>query len=102
MSKTDDDLRSDFLLNLRDAIDKKRLVVLIAWSKEDDEWSAFLPGDKAESDAILNTIETLPFIGKMTLEDAFEMWDDYYDDTALAEIFGFELEDGQIQISILE
>ena len=47
MSKTDDDLRSDFLLNLRDAIDKKRLVVLIAWSKEDDEWSAFLPGDKA-------------------------------------------------------
>ena len=34
MSKTDDDLRSDFLLDLRDAIDKKRLVVLIAWSKK--------------------------------------------------------------------
>ncbi len=34
--------------------------------------------------------------------NAFERWNDYYDDVALAEIYGFQLDDGQVQISILD
>lgn len=101
MSNTED-LKSDFLLDLRDAIDKKQKVVLIMWSHEDDEWLSLMPGDKTESNDILNTLSSLPFLGKMSPDDVFKMWEEYYDDTVLAEVYGFELEDGEVQISIIK
>lgn len=38
----------------------------------------------------------------MTPDDAFEEWKYYYEDVALAEIYGFELEDGTVQFSIAD
>ena len=39
---------------------------------------------------------------ELKTEDAFKDWSIYYDDVALAEIYGFELEDGMVQIAILD
>ena len=44
----------------------------------------------------------MPFLGRITPEKEFEGWEEYFDDVALAEIYGFELEDGMVQIAILD
>jgi hypothetical protein len=44
----------------------------------------------------------MPFLGRVDPLDVFEQWEDYFDDPALGEIYSFELEDGMVQIAILE
>lgn len=78
------------------------MVVMILYNAADDNYVAMSNGYGIEFDEVLKSFCEMPFIGRVSPQDAFEIWNDYYDDVALAEIYGFQLEDGQVQISILD
>ena len=44
----------------------------------------------------------MPFIGQISTMEAFANWQKYYEDLSLAEIYGFKLEDGMVQMSIID
>lgn len=102
MTKQLEDQRSNFLLDLRAALKRNQLVVMILYNSEKNEYLTLINGYDAEFDDVLNAYCELPFLGRIKTEDAFKDWSIYYDDVALAEIYGFELEDGMVQIAILD
>ena len=51
---------------------------------------------------VLKSFCEMPFLGRISPQDAFEGWEEYFEDVALVEIYGFELEDGMVQIAILD
>ncbi len=94
--------RDDFLLEVRAAVRRNQVVVMILYSAADDDYVAMSNGYGIGFDEVLKSFCEMPFIGRVSPQEAFERWNDYYDDVALAEIYGFQLEDGQVQISILD
>lgn len=102
MSEQLEEQRNDFLLEVRSAVKRNQVVVIILYGAEEDDYVAMSNGYGIEFDEVLKSFCKMPFVGRISPQDAFERWDDYYDDVALAEIYGFELEDGLMQISILD
>ena len=94
--------RNDFLLDVRAAVKRNQVVMMILYNAEEDEYLAMSNGYGIEFDEVLKSFCEMPFIGRVSPQDAFDRWNEYYDDVALVEIYGFELEDGQVQISILD
>lgn len=102
MSEQLEEQRGDFLLEVRTAIKRNQVVVMILYSAADDDYVAMSNGYGIEIDEVLKFFCEMPFIGRVSPQDAFERWNDYYDDVESAEIYGFQLDDGQVQISILD
>jgi hypothetical protein len=102
MRSVNDDLRSDFLLEVRNAIVQKKNVVLMMYNSEDGDWCVMSPGEETGWNALLEPLCKLPFLGRIQPKDAFGMWEEYYEDVALANIYGFELDDGLVQVSIVD
>lgn len=97
-----EDQRNNFLLEVRAAVKRNQVVVMILYNSEEDEYLTMSNGYDIEFDEVLKTFCEMPFLGRISPADVFEEWDEYFDDRALAEIYGFELEDGQVQIAILD
>lgn len=102
MTEQSEDIRNDFLLEVRDAVKRNQVVLIIMHNDETDEFSVWNNADGCNFDDILSCFCEMPFLGRIKPEDAFEEWEEYIDDVALTEIFGFKLEDGQVQIAILD
>ena len=49
---------------------------------------------------ILNAFQELPFTGRVYQEDVFDKGYEFLEDVEDAEIYGFELEDGSVQVAI--
>lgn len=94
--------RNNFLLDVRAAVKRNQVVVMILYNSDEDEYLTMSNGYDIEFDEVLKSFCEMPFLGRITPEKAFEGWEEYFDDVALAEIYGFELEDGLVQIAILE
>lgn len=92
----------DFLLAVRAAVKRNQVVIIILYNSEDDEYCVVSNGYGIDFDEVLSSFNEMPFLGRISTTDAFDNWHDYYDDLALAEIYGFELEDGMVQMSILD
>lgn len=102
MTKQLEEQRSNFLLDLREALKSNQLVIMILHNSEKNEYLTLINGYDAEFDDVLNAYCKLPFLGRIKPQDAFEDWREYCDDVTLAEVYGFELEDGMVQIAILD
>ena len=94
--------RNDFLLEVRTAIKRNQVVVIILYNADEDEYAVFSNGYDANFDDIVMTFCEMPFLGRVSPLDIYEQWEDYFDDPALGEIYGFELEDGMVQMAILD
>ena len=92
----------NFLLAVRSAVKSNQVVIIILYDSQNDEYTTVCNNYGIDFDEVLAEFSDMPFIGRISPQDAFDKWGDYYDDPALAEIYGFELEDGKVQISILD
>ena len=102
MTEQLEEQRNNFLLDVRAAVKRNQVVVMILYNSDEDEYLTMSNGYDIEFDEVLKSFCEMPFLGRITPEKVFEGWEEYFDDVALAEIFGFELEDGMVQIAILE
>lgn len=102
MTKQLEELRSNFLLEVRAAVKRNQVVVMILYNSDEDEYLTMSNGYGIEFDDVLKSFCEMPFLGRLSSQDVFDGWDEYYDDVALAEIYGFELENGLVQIAILD
>jgi hypothetical protein len=102
MTELTNEQRDNFLLDVRDAIKRNQVVMIILYNDENDEYAVFSNTYGQDFDEVLSGFLKLPILGRVSPQDAFEQWEDYFDDVALAEIYGFELEDGMAQMAILE
>ena len=102
MMDNKEEQRNDFLLEVRAAIKRNQVVVMILHNAEEDEYAVFSNGYDAKFEDIVKTFCEMPFLGRVEPLDIFEQWEDYFDDSALGEIYGFELEDGMVQMAILD
>ena len=94
--------RNNFILEVRSAIKRNQVVVMILYNAEEDKYAVFSNSYDANFDDIIKAFLEMPFLGRVDPLDIFEQWEDYFDDPALGEIYGFELEDGMVQMAILE
>ena len=94
--------RNNFILEVRSAIKRNQVVVMILYNAEEDKYAVFSNGYDANFDDIIKAFLEMPLLGRVDPLDIFEQWEDYFDDPALGEIYGFELEDGMVQMAILE
>ncbi len=102
MTEQLEEQRNNFLLDVRAAVKRNQVVVMVIYNSEEDDYITMSNGCGMDIDDTLKTICELPFLGRISPEDAFGDWEEYFDDVALAEIYGFELEDGLVQIAILD
>ena len=102
MTEQLEEQRNNFMLEVRAAVKRNQVVIMILYNSEEDEYFTMSNGYGIEFDDVLKTFCEMPFLGRITPENAFEDWEEYFDDVALAEIYGFKLEDGMVQIAILE
>ena len=102
MTKQLEEERNNFLLELRSALERKQEVVMIIYNSVSTEYYTLINGYDAEFDDVLKSCCELPFRGRVIPQDAFKDWSEYFDDMALAKIYGFKFKDGMIQIAILD
>ena len=102
MTEQLEEQRNNFLLEVRAAVKRNQVVVMILYNSEEDEYLTMSNGYDTDFDDVLQSFCEMPFLGRIKPQDAFKEWEEYFDDVALAEIYGFELEDGLVQIAILE
>ena len=102
MTKQLEEQRNNFLLDVRAAVKRNQVVVMILYNSEKDDYLIMRNGLFSDFDDVLKSFCEMPFLGRIKPDDAFKGWDAYFDDVALAEIYGFELEDGSVQIAILD
>ena len=102
MVEKEDEQRDDFLLEVRAAIKRSQVVVMILHNAEEDEYAVYSNGYDANFEDIVKAFCEMPFLGRVDPSEIYEQWEDYFDDPALGEIYGFELEDGMVQMAILE
>ena len=102
MTKRVEEQKIDFLLDVRAAVKSNQVIVMILYNQEENEYLTMSNGYDTQFDEVLKGFCEMPFLGRISPLDAFEGWNEYFDDVALAEIYGFELEDGMVQIAILD
>lgn len=94
--------KEDFLLDVRAAIKRNQVVMMMLHNTETGEFSELSNGYDIDFDEILADFMEMPFIGHIPVSKAFEKWKDYFENPDEAEIYGFELEDGEMQMTILD
>ena len=94
--------KEDFLLDVRAAIKENRVVIMMLYNAETDDFCVLSNGYGIGFDDMLAEFMEMPFIGHIPISKAFEEWQDYFESPDEAEIYGFELEDGEMQMAILE
>ena len=99
---TKDEQRANYLLEVRAAIKRNQVVVMIMYNAEKDEYAVWSNGYDTNFDEFINAFCEMPFMGRVSPLDTFVQWEDYFDDPVLHEIYGFELEDGMVQMAILD
>jgi len=65
MTKQLEDQRSNFMLDLRAALKRNQLVVMILYNSEKNEYLTLINGYDAEFDDVLNAYCELPFLGRI-------------------------------------
>ena len=94
--------KEDFLLDVRAAIKRNQVVLMMLHNTETGEFAEYSNDYGIDFDEILSDFMEMPFIGNIPISKAFEKWQDYFENPDEAEIYGFELEDGEVQMAILE
>ena len=94
--------REDFLLDVRAAVKRNQVVVMMLHNTETGEFGVWSNSFDCDFDDVLSSFLEMPFIGHIPVSDAFEEWGEYYENLDEAEIYGFELEDGIVQIALLD
>ena len=102
MTEQLEEQRNNFLLDVWAAMRRNQVVVIIVYNSEENDYFIMSNKHCTDFDETVKTFCELPFLGKISPQDTFEDWGEYFDDVALAEIYGFELEDGMVQIAILD
>lgn len=92
--------KEDLMIDIHQAAKNGREVVMMVSGGEDDGFSVWRTGDGTEAVAVLKAFLKMPFKGRIKPNEAFDDWEDYVPDTDSAEIYGFSLEDGEVQICI--
>lgn len=94
--------KEDFLLDVRAAIKRNQAVKIMLYNSETGDFGELSNGYGIDFDDMLAKLLEMPFIGYIPISEAFEEWKDYFENPDEAEIYGFELDDGEMQMAILE
>jgi len=86
--------KEDFLLDVRAAIKRNQVVLMMLHNTETGEFSEYSNGYGIDFDEILSDFTEMPFIGHIPISKAFEEWQDYFEN--------LELDDGEVQMAILD
>lgn len=94
--------KENFLLDVRAAIKRNQVVMMMLYNSETGDFAELSNGYGIEFDDMIVKFMEMPFIGHIPVQRAFKEWEDYYENPDEAEIYGFELDDGEVQMAILE
>lgn len=94
--------KEDFLLDVRAAIKRNQVVMMLLYNSETGDLVEYSNGYDIDFDEALASFVDMPFIGHIPIQKAFKEWGDYFENPDEAEIYGFELDDGEVQMAILE
>lgn len=94
--------KEDFLLDVRAAIKRNQVVMMMLYNSETGDFAEYSNGFGIDFDEMLASFMEMPFIGHIPVSKAFVEWKDYFDNLDEAEIYGFELDDGEMQMAILD
>ena len=97
MRKTKD----DYLIELYQAVEQRKQILIMMYCEDTEEMEIITNSDDIDDcKGILNAFQELPFTGRVYQEDVFDKWYEFLEDVKNAEIYGFELEDGSVQVAI--
>lgn len=87
---------------VREAVGNNQMTFIMFYDPEKDSYTTLSNSYGLDFDKVMSMFYDMPFLGRMTPDDAFDEWKYYYEDVALAEIYGFELNGGTVQLSIAD
>ncbi len=90
--------KEDFLIDIHQAVLDRKRIYLIMLCEETGEYDVITNSD--ESTDLPSILSQLPFTGRVYREDVLPEWYDFVENVEDTEIYGFELEDGKVQVAI--
>ena len=90
--------KEDFLIDIHQAVLDRKRIYLIMLCEETGEYDVITNSD--ESTDLPSILSQLPFTGRVYREDVFPEWYDFVENVEDTEIYGFELDDGKVQVAI--
>ena len=90
--------KEDLLIDIHQAILNRKRVYIIMYCKDTDEFDVVANSD--ESTDFPSILSELPFTGRVYKEDIFPKWYEFVENVEETDIYGFELEDGCVQVAI--
>lgn len=90
--------KEDYLIDIHQAVLNRKRIYIILFLEETDEYEVITNSD--ESTDLPSILSKLPFTGRVYQEDVFPEWYDFVENIEETEIYGFELEDGKVQVAI--
>jgi hypothetical protein len=90
--------KEDYLIDIHQAVLDRKRIYIILFLEETDEYEVIINSDKSTD--LPSILSELPFTGRVYQEDVFPEWYDFVENIEETEIYGFELEDGKVQVAI--
>lgn len=90
--------KEDYLIDIHQAVLDRKRIYIILFLEETDEYDVMTNSD--ESTGLPSILSELPFTGRVYQEDVFPEWYDFVENVEETEIYGFDLEDGKVQVAI--
>ncbi len=90
--------KEDYLIDIHQAVLNRKRIYIILFLEETDEYEVITNSE--ESTDLPSILSELPFTGRVYQEDVFPEWYDFVENIEETEIYGFELEDGKVQVAI--
>lgn len=97
-----DKLREEVALKIGEAVKNNIKVVFMMENEEDGDFSIFTNNIGAKFNDLKDAFLEMPFLGRTLPEQRFEEWTDYYEHPEKEDIWSFDLEDGHVQVSVLD
>ena len=88
----------DYLIEIHQAVLVSNRIYIIMLCEDTDDYDVITNSD--ESTDLPSILSQLPFTGRVYQEDVFPEWYDFVENVEDTEIYGFELEDGKVQVAI--
>ena len=97
-----DKLREEVALKIGEAVKNNIKVVFMMENEEEGDFSIFTNNIGAKFNDLKDAFLEMPFLGRTLPEQRFEEWTDYYEQPEKEDIWSFGLEDGHVQVSVLD
>ena len=97
-----DKLRDELFEKISQAVKNDTMVAIMIENNDTSVFRTYTNPPGVSFDELKETFLELPFMGMTPDEERFDEWSDYFSSVKDADIFSFELEDGKVQIAVIE